>query len=316
MQASVSVIVPCYNAAMYLRETLQSAIDQDSDDLEIIAIDDGSTDGTGDLIKRNFPSVRLLTTTNGGPSSARNVGTKAATGRFIQYLDSDDLLAVGKLRRQVQALESEQGDVAYGDWQTVIEANGQFSKGEVVAKRMRNPPDVDLLTGFWCPPAAYLIRREIVDRVGGWNESLPLIEDVRFALDCALSGAKFIYTPGVAALHREHSGSLSQSDPVKFNQCVYKNMKYMEKSWRDRGNLIGTRFDTLVNCYAGIARGCFVNDRATSDAAFADLQRLSPQFVPDFSPQWRVLSALIGYRNAVRASHLRKSLFGRGASAR
>jgi glycosyltransferase involved in cell wall biosynthesis len=302
----VSVIIPCFNAAWCLRETMQSVLNQNLGDMEIIAIDDGSTDGTGDLIRSEFPEVQLLTTPNCGPSSARNLGTRVASARFLQY----DMLAAGKLRSQVDALERECGDVAYGDWQTLIKVQNRFSNGHITARRMEKEPDLELFGKFWCPPAAYLFRREIVDRAGEWNHSITPIEDVRFALDCALHGAKFVYTPGLVAFHREHEASLSRCNPVEFNRRVYQNIKYMETSWALRGKLAEARRSSVIRAFGLIARGCYFSDRKTSEAAFDDLQRLSPNYIPDFSLKWKVLSRIIGYRNAVRTASLRNRLHG------
>ena len=90
--ARVSVVIPCYNSARWIRETLASVLQQGEDPIEIIAIDDGSTDDTAAIIERDFPAVRLVRTENRGASRARNHGTELASGEFIQYLDADDLL--------------------------------------------------------------------------------------------------------------------------------------------------------------------------------------------------------------------------------
>ena len=106
----VSVIIPCYNAAPWIREALQSVMEQRLDDAEVIVIDDGSTDNSAEIVEKEFPSVRLVRTKNQGPSKARNLGTKLSIGRFLQYLDADDTLLPGKLKIQLQALR-ETGEV-------------------------------------------------------------------------------------------------------------------------------------------------------------------------------------------------------------
>src|SRR6266568_723022 len=101
----VSVIIPCWNASQWIRSTLESVTGQLAEGLEIIAIDDGSTDDTAAIIERDFPIVRLIRTTNQGASRARNQGTGVAEGEFIQYLDADDLLFPGKIGIQLEALD-------------------------------------------------------------------------------------------------------------------------------------------------------------------------------------------------------------------
>src|SRR3954449_13609629 len=110
----ISVVIPCFNAAAWIRETIRSVLGQQRNDLEIILIDDGSTDESAAIVEREFPSLSLTKTGNQGASAARNLGTTLARGEFIQYLDSDDLLAPGKLELQLRALEASGADVAYG----------------------------------------------------------------------------------------------------------------------------------------------------------------------------------------------------------
>src|SRR5262245_51755229 len=107
---TVSVVVPCFNARPWIGATLESALEQRDVDSEVIVVDDGSTDGSADLVATEFRDVRLAHTRRGGPSAARNLGTRLASGTFIQYLDADDVLAPGKLHAQVRALELAHAD--------------------------------------------------------------------------------------------------------------------------------------------------------------------------------------------------------------
>jgi len=168
--STVSIIVPCFNARDWIVDTLTSVFDQGLEDLEIIVVGDGSDDGSADLVAREFPCVRLVRSDHAGASEARNLGTRLSSGDFIQYLDADDLLAPGKLERQVRALIENGADVAYGDW-------SELPTGRVVSRRIEGDPEIALFTDFWCPPAAYLFRRDIVERVGGWRRDLPVIQD-------------------------------------------------------------------------------------------------------------------------------------------
>jgi glycosyltransferase involved in cell wall biosynthesis len=170
----VSVVVPAYNARNWIGETLDSVVAQTRDDLETIVVDDGSADGTADFITANYPWARLERTANHGASAARNLGTKLAKGEFIQYLDADDLLAPRAIDDRIDALRRSDADVAYSDWQRLVEAeNGTFVQGEVIARTMEsvNPnPQIATFTDFWAPPAALLYRRQIVERIAAWGE--------------------------------------------------------------------------------------------------------------------------------------------------
>ena len=297
---TVSVVVPCYNAREFVLECLESVLAQQSTPVETILVDDGSNDGSADAVASAFgAAVRVVRTPNRGPSAARCLGTSLAGGRFIQYLDADDLLAQGKLQVQIAALEETQADVAYGDWQRLIPGrDAAFEAGPVVSRRIEGPADMALFTNFWCPPAAYLFRREIVEKVE-WNFGLPVIQDARFVLDCALRGARFVYTPGIAAQYRVHnSGSVSSRDPEAFFRDCLRNATEVEQWWIEHGGITPERRRALLRSFGYVARASFEKDRPTFDSASAALERLQPGYVPDSPRHFAVLARLAGYRRA------------------
>jgi len=109
----VSVIIPAYNSARYIAECLESALQQDYPAREIIVVDDGSTDDTATVLSRYADKVRLLTQANQGSAAARNFGIREARGKYIAFLDADDVWWRHKLRYQVEALESGGHKMAY-----------------------------------------------------------------------------------------------------------------------------------------------------------------------------------------------------------
>lgn len=297
---TISVVIPCFNAVRWIGDTLASVLEQRHPDLDIIVVDDGSTDGSAALIADGFPGVRQVRIENGGASRARNVGTQLARGEFIQYLDADDLLVPGKLEVQLQALAAGSADIAYGDWRELrAKSDGTFTPGRVVARRIEGDPQIALLTDFWCPPAVYLFRRAIVDRAGGWDEAQPVIEDVRFVLECALQEAEFVYSPGLAALYRVHAAqSLSTRDPVAFIRGCLRNAVTVEERWCRDGGLSQPRLAALVRVYAQVARGSFGRDAQTFEDAFAALLRLKPDYTPAGPWHLALASRVVGYRSA------------------
>ncbi len=298
--AYVSVIIPCFNAAPWVREALESVGSQGVPDVEIIVVDDGSTDSTARIVEEEFPSVRLIKTENQGPSRTRNLGTRMSSGKFVQYLDADDLLAPGKLRVQCEALERSGADVAYGDWEGwVKQPDGRFLASRVVKRQIEGDPEIALFTDFWCPPAAYLFRRGIVEQVGGWNETLPIIQDARFALDCAFHNAVFRYCSGVMAYYRRHSKeSVSQRDPVGFVRDCLRNAEQVEAIWRSRGGITEPRKRALIEVYQHAARNSYGKDAAAFEQAYASLERLSPGYCPRAPALLSLLSRFAGYRRA------------------
>ena len=91
----ISVIMPCYNTEQYVEETLKSVLNQSFKDYEIICLNDGSTDGTLEILKRyqqSYPNIRVISSENHGVAYQRNTGVQCAQGKYIYYMDSDDLL--------------------------------------------------------------------------------------------------------------------------------------------------------------------------------------------------------------------------------
>src|SRR3954465_6548006 len=109
----VSIVIPCYNSARFLVETVESALSQTYTPAEIILVDDGSTDGSAELIRSYGHRVKAEFGPNCGGGAARNRGTALARGEFIQYLDADDLLIPDAIEKRVAALQQSTADVAY-----------------------------------------------------------------------------------------------------------------------------------------------------------------------------------------------------------
>ncbi len=296
----ISVVIPCFNARRWIADALRSVLDQGLADMQIIVVDDGSSDGSPELVERDFPDVLVLRGEHHGPSAARNLGTHHSTGDFLQYLDADDLLAPRKLERQRAALSDSGADVAYGDWTEFrCSPSGELVTGRGVARQIEGDPQVALFTDFWSPPAAYLFRRGLVERIGGWRTDLPVIQDARFVLDCALHGGRFVYCPGEAARYRIHtSGSVSTRDPREFTRDCLRNALSVEQWWAERGQVHHDRKIALVKVYGQIARSSFDADPPTFEAAYAALERLEPGYVPRGPRPLRALALIAGYRRA------------------
>jgi glycosyltransferase involved in cell wall biosynthesis len=303
----VSIVIPARDAVRWLPETLASALAQTHVTTEIIVVDDGSTDGTADLAAGYGDRVRVIRQPPSGVSAARNAGTSAARGEFIQYLDADDVLEDGTVAARVTLLDRTGADVAltdYARWQK--QADGTFKVERIMRHRLGDRPDVQLLTYAWWPPGAMLYRRTIVDRIGPWRADLRIIQDARFQLDAALVGARFAQIEEVGLRYRMHgatSTSLSRRDPLAFvNEC-FESASELHDRWQADGTLDEPRRDGLLRVYHYVARSVFKADRARYAEVTARIDELAPRFVPD-GPAWlRQLSRLFGYRAAEHITH-------------
>ncbi len=168
---TVSVVIPLYNAKDVVRDTLRSVRAQTLTDYEVVIVDDGSTDGSGDVVQAAAPWARYLRQANAGVAAARNRGIAESHGAYIALLDHDDLWHPTKLAKQAAVLD-ERPDVGMAVTDVVhIDRNGRET-GEVGVAY--NPHDHFarlFVRGFVPTPSATLIRRSVFDAVGGLDES-------------------------------------------------------------------------------------------------------------------------------------------------
>ena len=175
----VSVVIPAFNAQPYIAEAIESVLTQTYSDLEIIVIDDGSTDGTLDEIRRFGSDVRLLTQQRGGPSAARNAGVAAAASDWIAFLDADDAWLPDKLRRQFDEAGRNNSSVVTTD-RFNVGARGPLPERQSDVQPLHEGDVFEqLLYGNFITTSAVLLRKDVFLRAGGFpmDASIPVAED-------------------------------------------------------------------------------------------------------------------------------------------
>lgn len=293
----VSVLIPCRNAEPYLAETIRSVMEQRDVPLEIIVVDDGSTDRSRDIAMK-FDRVTLVSNPGRGVSAARNYASSIARGEYFQYLDADDLLTPGCLNARLTALRAAPGDVAISDWERLVERDGKWVSGKVECGQLPGmlSSDLAIFRGFWAPLAAVLYHRSIWAQVGGWRENLPIVQDARFLFDAARAGARFVHVPSVGARYRQHRhGSVSTQGAALFWRDVLQNTSEIEADWRGSGRLDQARDTALAEAYATCARVGFVADRELFRLANVRLAGFPGHQLPRFLRAANGLSKIVGY---------------------
>jgi hypothetical protein len=270
----------------------------------VLVIDDGSTDGSGALVAAEFPAVRVVATPNRGVSHARNLGIELARGDLFVFLDADDLLPPGRLSRHARLLEETSADVAYGNWQRLRPGTGgRFEPAERVERRLGAEPALELFTAFWCPTGAYTFRRAIVERVGGFSPRLPVIQDARFALDCALRGARFAHDAEVACLYRTHvTGSVSTRSNTAFLRDCLTSAVEVRRWWEGEGGLSAAQRAALVGVLDYVARVSCGLDPECFAAACEQVEQVRAGGRVPGRAATRWLVGLLGYRRAHRVA--------------
>lgn len=186
----VSVVVPAYNAAWCIERAVRSVLAQTYRDFELIVVDDGSTDGTADVLSRLAGAVRVVAKPNGGLSSARNAGMAAARGRYVAFLDADDWWEADKLARQV-ALMASGPDLAFCSTAARITDPAGNPLGKWPCG-CAGQPVLDAIFGangsIAGSGSAVMARADALAKAGNFDESLRSLEDVDMWMRLAAVG--------------------------------------------------------------------------------------------------------------------------------
>jgi glycosyltransferase involved in cell wall biosynthesis len=299
---SLSVIIPCFNAAATLAEAIESSLAQVDVRPEVVVVDDGSTDQSLAVARGFEPAVRVISGRNRGVSIARNRGIAAATGDWLLFLDADDLLVAGTVRRRLETAEATGADIVVCDWQEFLNCDGKTEDGPVKSADMTAlAADAEVACATHWKPAidALMYRRAVVEKIGGFREDLPLIEDPRFLFDAAREGARFARSAHLGARVRISGQSLSRRDPALFWRCCLLNGSQIEALWRAPGPLSASRRAALSDIYNCSAHGLFRADDPAFREALAAL-RASGLPVSGRNRLAELLSDILGHHHALQ----------------
>jgi glycosyltransferase involved in cell wall biosynthesis len=203
--ALASCIIPVFNGEPYLRQAVESILAQNYRPLEVLIVDDGSTDGSA-TIARSFPEpVRYLRQKNAGPAAARNHGISEARGSYLGFLDADDLWLPEKLARQVAELERDRTLAC----SVCLIQNFWMPELASDADRWRDHPRGGPLPGY--TSAGMLVRREALQRVGSFDASLGHGDATDWFLRARHAGLRDRLLPEVLVLRRLHSDNRSRT---------------------------------------------------------------------------------------------------------
>ena len=214
--SKVSVIIPNYNRADMVLETIKNQQAQTIPPHEIIVVDDGSTDGSPEVIRKYAPKVTLLEQENQGPGAARNWGFEHATGDYIQFMDSDDLASLNKLECQVRAIESTDSDFAYCPW-LHIRWDDQTSAKPLYTLQCK-PPGKKYslfewkLRGWVQVFQNCVFNRKILEKTGTIRTDLRVGEDGEYFARLLANSPRAVFTPECLVFYRHHMAEkLSES---------------------------------------------------------------------------------------------------------
>lgn len=217
----VSVIIPTYNRADYLRDAVESALAQTFRNFEILIVDDGSTDCTSEVAASYRGKARYLTQQNSGPAAARNNGIRNAAGRYIAFLDSDDVWLPEMLSRQISMFQANPTAGLAATGYRLMDAEQQISDAIIMdRKELEAARKGDHYKNFFAT-SGVMVKKECFQSVGLFNENLDFAEDWDMWLRI-LQHYGFVYLPEVLMHYRVHPAKISAGS-------LQKNMKNWQK---------------------------------------------------------------------------------------
>jgi glycosyltransferase involved in cell wall biosynthesis len=207
MTPKVSICIPTYNRKDYLKETIESVFAQTYKDYEVVIVDDGSTDGTAEMLNNIDLPIRCYWQENSGDAAARNKLIKLAQGEFITFIDSDDLLMHDAVERMMNVMEAEGGEViVYGPYLRIDQNGNVF--GKFKTKLYSGHITKYLFQNIFVYSCGSMFQKKVLETANGFDTSLPVCSDYDLWLRLSLKH-RFIALPEPTFKRRRHTGNLS-----------------------------------------------------------------------------------------------------------
>jgi glycosyltransferase involved in cell wall biosynthesis len=317
----VSVIIPTFNSEQFIANAISSVIAQKYPAIEIIVIDDGSTDNTlavaRQKLQRDIKSFQILELgTNKGPSAARNAGLRVANGSWVQFLDSDDLLMPHKIERQMIVCATAPPDVAavYSPWNWGFLESGRIEWFGPLRKPFISGKAPVMCFAHECRPllGACLIRHTALDQIGGFDEALRFWECEEVCVRIATVG-RFLSAPSdeAAYLWSLDRKTLYIGGSGARYSLTAVGLGWIRQVLKATGNLAIDRLRLpepdrrlLLHECTLWGRLLYSHDREAFREYLSLAQILDPNLTPSYPRYISTLSRWVGYENAEAAAKL------------
>lgn len=309
MNPLVSIIIPVYNKCTFIKETLDSALGQTYSNIELVLVNDGSTDGSLDILKKyktRFPEkITLIHQPNGGVSKAINTGIGASRGDYIQFLDADDLLSSDKIEKQIKLISGK-------GTKTIATCQWVSFKGDVY-QSIKVPYNIfkdfnsglELLLQFWNyqemnQPAVYLTHRDLLEMAGTWNENLYINQDGEFFTRALLHVEKVLFEPSGKVYYRSPGeGNVSQQKSEKAMTSLLESYRAYECAVLKIEGSLKVRI-ALKKVYQKFIYDVYPNYPKLILNADDLIRRLNINFSTYIGgPKFQFISKIIGFKNAL-----------------
>lgn len=309
----VSILIPCFNAERWVAQAIESALAQTWAEKEVIVMDDGSTDGSLEIIKKFGERIRWESGPNRGGNPARNRLLELAHGEWLQYLDADDYLLRDKVAKQMEFLAMHPGtDVVFGPV-TMEHCSEAESRRELLP--IPEPHDPWVLLARWYLPqtGAPLWRKQAIFDVGGWKPDQPCCQEHELYLRLLMAGKTLTYCPENGAVYRqwgEHTVCKRDKPEVRRRRMEIEDRA--EAFLQDTSDLTPPRRWAINMARFEMARIAWQHDHAEALGIMDAVRHSQPDFTPDGNAAptvYRMVFGFAGFRIAEFVANLRRRLF-------
>ena len=310
----VSILIPCFNAAQWVGQAIESALEQDYPEIEILFYDDGSTDHSLNIASRYEKRIEIHRGLKQGSNHARNELLHKARGEWLQYLDADDYLLPGKVSAQVEHAQSMvDSDIVYGP--SIHEYwNGKNAHRSVIG--IPEPRDPWILLARWYLPqtGAVLWRKSAIEDVNGWNPDQSVCQEHELYFRLMKSGKKFTYCSSAESVYRqwgEHT--LSKRDMSAVWKARLQIEKNIEDYLRKQNKLSPGRLWAINMARFEMARAAWHSDRVESKKIYRLIESSQPGFKPygmAAPTLYRFVHNQLGFEQAEKIAGWRRNVLG------
>ena len=325
LETVVSVVMPTHNSRPWVLDTIDNLLTQTYPHVELIVVDDGSTDDTVAVVRQKLAAdfrgdwTVIELSENRGPSAARNVGLRAARGGWVQFLDSDDFMAPDKFARQMSLCSLAADDVVavYSPWRRCYFEDGSLSwAGPLVQPNMEGRAPIMCLVSDERPlHAAGLARRSTLDLIGGFDESLRFWECEEVTVRLAQAG-RLLHAPSDEPLylwreHRDRDYIGGETARYAFAKVALSWIERMvqaagRQSFQQLGVTDADRRDILIQS-TDYARRLYCEDTRAFRDFLCQAQTFDPNIAPAYPAFAAILSRSLGYEAAEGVARLSRA---------
>lgn len=305
MKKKVSILIPLYNAEQYIVETITSIINQSYTNIELIIVDDGSTDNSYEIAKTYASeNIKVFQQTNKGACAARNKALESSTGEYIVFFDADDIMYKDKIKNQMELVEKYGDDYIYSSqWIPFTkEVPTIFPSKTVIDKDFNSP--IDWLTTSWLNRSGavgiWLTPKKLIEQAGKWDESLKQNQDGEFFFRVLLKSKGVKFTDSAYLFYRKdvHTSITKTNSPEKSKDILKTYISY-ENVLKVKNTYVIRK--ALAFNYAKFIYIHCKKEKELINIAWQRMNRLN------VNEQWKVggkkfqlLCQLIGFKNALK----------------